>query len=205
MTLRLTEIDELTRREHPQLEADDRCCFFGEYTAREGWSFSETNDLISNFKKPIAKKERAKEWRWKESAIKKAATLFRGSIPAKSLKWWTLVPIPPSKVKSHPEYDDRMLRVLNMLGQGLDVRELILQRRSTEAFHESDHRLGLQELIDNYRIDESVAQPPPQEIALFDDVLTNGAHFKAAQAVLQSRYPGVGVVGVFIARRAIVR
>ncbi len=185
------------------LAEEDRCYFFGEYTAREGYSYSDTNSLILNFKKPMTRKGQP-EWPYKRRAILRVVDMFKHLLPGEWLARMTLVPIPPSKVKSHPEYDDRMLQVLRMLGHDLDVRELILQHRSTKAFHESDHRLGLQELFDNYRIDESAAQPAPEGIALFDDVLTNGTHFKAAQAVLQNRYPGIDVVGVFIARRAIV-
>jgi adenine/guanine phosphoribosyltransferase-like PRPP-binding protein len=36
---------------------------------------------------------------------------------------------------------------------------------------------------------------------LVDDVLTTGAHFKAAQAILQKAFPGVLIIGFFIARR----
>jgi len=38
-------------------------------------------------------------------------------------------------------------------------------------------------------------------IGLFDDVLTTGAHYRAASAVLQQAFPGVRIIGVFIARR----
>lgn len=43
--------------------------------------------------------------------------------------------------------------------------------------------------------------PAPQVIGLFDDVLTTGAHFRAASTVLQRALPGVRVISVFIARR----
>jgi predicted amidophosphoribosyltransferase len=36
---------------------------------------------------------------------------------------------------------------------------------------------------------------------LFDDVLTTGAHFRAASAALQQSFPGVKIIGLFIARR----
>ncbi|QXP89654.1 hypothetical protein [Methylococcus capsulatus] len=44
-------------------------------------------------------------------------------------------------------------------------------------------------------------EPPPKVIGLFDDVLTTGAHFKATQSMLQETFPGVRVIGLFIARR----
>jgi len=114
-----------------------------------------------------------------------------------------LVPIPPSKVKDDPLYDDRMLRMLRKLGHSLevDIRELILQRESMVAAHENEDRPSLEELFRNYYIDETIAEPPPKAVALFDDLLTAGAHFKAAQAQIKTRYPGVHTVGIFIARR----
>lgn len=51
MTFRLTRIDELIREQHYHLEDGDLCYFFGEYTARQGAAYSETNQLIMNLKK----------------------------------------------------------------------------------------------------------------------------------------------------------
>ena len=78
---RLTEIDELTRPDHSWLTADDRCYFLGEYTARQGYAYSPTNDLILNFKKPPDRQGRP-EWRYKELAIQRAATAFRLALGA---------------------------------------------------------------------------------------------------------------------------
>jgi len=50
-------------------------------------------------------------------------------------------------------------------------------------------------------VDESLLEPAPRVIAVVDDVLTTGAHFKAAQLLLSSRFPGVAVYGIFVARR----
>jgi predicted amidophosphoribosyltransferase len=54
----------------------------------------------------------------------------------------------------------------------------------------------------NYAIDEALASPEPTHIWVLDDMLTTGAHFKAAQRVLVRRFPSAKVFGVFIARRA---
>lgn len=202
MTLRFTRIDDLTRRDHWHLTPEDRCFFFGEYTARAGYAFSETNNLILNFKKSPEKRG-LPEWRYKGEAIRKVAGMYRDALPEEWLRTVTLVPIPPSKAKDDPLYDDRMLRMLEMLGRGLDVdiRELILQHESMAAVHESENRPSPDELIRNYYIDETVAEPLPKAVALFDDLLTAGAHFKAAQSVIETRYPGVPTAGIFIARR----
>jgi hypothetical protein len=53
---RLTEIDDLTRPDHFYLMADDACHFLGEYTARKGYAFSATNQLVLNFEKSLVKR-----------------------------------------------------------------------------------------------------------------------------------------------------
>ena len=58
---RFTEIDELTRPYHYWLTDDDRCYFLGEYTAGRGYSYSQTNQLILNFKKSLDRQGKP-EW-----------------------------------------------------------------------------------------------------------------------------------------------
>jgi hypothetical protein len=97
---RLTKIDELTRGDHSYLEAGDECLFFGEYSARKGFSHSETNQLILNFKKPIDRKEKP-EWQHKMNAIGTVATAFSLNIDNK-FALLTLVPVRPSKMNPIP-------------------------------------------------------------------------------------------------------
>jgi orotate phosphoribosyltransferase len=44
------------------------------------------------------------------------------------------------------------------------------------------------------------ANPAPEKIVVFDDVLTGGSHFKAMKIVLRQRYPEVDIIGLFLAR-----
>ena len=46
---RLTKIDDLALPDHYYLTAEDDCYFLGEYTARKGYAFSPTNQLVLNF------------------------------------------------------------------------------------------------------------------------------------------------------------
>ena len=52
-----------------------------------------------------------------------------------------------------------------------------------------------------YHVDLSLVAPAPQTILLCDDVLTTGCHYRAAYTVLQAAFPGVPIIGLFIARR----
>ena len=202
LTLRFTKIDELIRSDHPYLAPEDNCFFLGEYTARAGFSFSETNQLIANFKKSLTKNG-LPEWRYKGEATRQIANKLRAAIPVDFLTTVTLVPIPPSKAKDDPLHDDRVLSVLKILGHGLDVdiRELILQHESTNPVHESEDRPSPTTLLQNYHLDVTIADPPPKAVALFDDLITAGAHFKAAQCVIAAQYPDVPIFGIFVARR----
>jgi len=66
------------------------------------------------------------------------------------------------------------------------------------------HRLSPEERERLLTVDESLVSPTPVQIGVIDDVLTNGSHFVAAKRVLQRRFPGVPVIGIFFARRKIV-
>jgi hypothetical protein len=200
--LRLTKIDDLARPDHFYLTAADDCYFLGEYTARKNSAFSATNRLILNFKKTMDRQGKP-EWPWKERALREAAAAFRTALNSDYLNTATLVPVPPSKAKTDPLYDDRMPRMLRAIRPQppVDIRELILQTASSEAAHDQAVRPRPDEIVARYQVDPGLQLPPPQAIAICDDVLTTGAHYRAAHTVLQQAFPGVRIIGLFIARR----
>ena len=202
---RLTKIDELMRCDHAHLNEDDECYFIGEYTARMGYAYSATNNLVLNFKKTLDR-QGLSEWHYKEKAIKEAAAAFATALEPsvqKTLDRVTFVPVPPSKARDDPLHDDRLTQMLNLVRPepGLAVREVIVQECSTDAVHSSESRLRPDEIEAMYSIDEALTKPVPGVLAVVDDVLTTGAHFRAAQTVLASRFPATKIIGLFIARR----
>ena len=201
---RASLIDELTRSEHYFIEDTDKCLFIGEYTSGGGPKYSQTNQLIINLKKPMNRRG-LYEWRYKESAISTATVAIRNVFREEYLGRWTFVPVPPSKARSHPDYDDRMTQVLRSIRHHppIDLRELIVQVESTKAAHETEDRPRPEQIEAGYIVDEHLTEPRPNGLMVVDDVLTTGAHFKAAQAVLSRRFPKVPIVGLFIARRAV--
>jgi hypothetical protein len=200
---RLTKIDELTRGDHTFLEAGDECLFFGDYSARKGFSHSATNQLILNFKKPFRFRGTA-SWRYKALAISDAANAFTQNLGG-ALSQLTLVPVPPSKLKTDPEYDDRVMDMLRAIraptGVKPDIRELILQTRPMAAAHDSDNRPPPRDWETAYIIDERIATNEPQWIAIVDDLLVTGCRFRAISNVLKRRFPSARITGLFIARR----
>jgi predicted amidophosphoribosyltransferase len=196
---RLRQIDDQSRRDHSNLTADDECLYLYEYTSHRDYSFSKTNSLISNLKK----KRGAPGYQYKGRAITEVARDFASALNPKWLDGATLVPVPPSKAKGDPDYDDRMCQVCHQIRPvpRLDVRELVVQRNSLPAFHELPQRPTVNDLLREYQIDDAVARPQLRWIGVFDDVLTVGTHFVAMKRVLTARFPALSIKGIFIARR----
>lgn len=201
----LLAIDDSNRSDHFFLTPEDECYYLHEFTARKRYDYSAGNQLISNFKKPVAARHQ-QHYQHKLRAIAKVIADYRvifdgyGNIYADA----TFAPIPPSKDKSHPEYDDRMWQVVQGVcsGKNADAREFIQQSQSYRASHlsENGERIKPPELQALYIVDSS---PPKSTILLFDDVLSAGTHFRAAKGAILAVHPRVQVVGIFVARRVL--
>ncbi|MDA8011435.1 MAG: hypothetical protein MPJ83_03770 [Gammaproteobacteria bacterium] len=146
-------------------------------------------------------------WVWpkKDRAIKACVVILESEMR----KWMQLpgavfVPVPPSKTKSHAEYDDRMLQILRMASArgslNADIREIVRQRKDMTPSHLGGTR-NIGKLIQNYEINESCAKPPPKLAIIVDDLVTTGAHFKAMQSVLIKRFGQIKTLGLFVGRR----
>src|ERR1044072_482588 len=200
---RFTKIDELTRGDHTYLDASDECLFLGDYSARKGFSHSATNNLVLNFKKPLSKRDQP-VWHYKARAIRAVAEAFSQHLSS-SFGSLTLVPVPPSKLKNDPEYDDQMMAMLRALqapaGIRPDVRELVIQSKVMPASHGSDNRLPPSEWEKAYQIDESLLAPAPSWIGIVDDLLVTGCRFRAMSNVLKARFQNSRITGLFVARR----
>ena len=160
--------------------------------------------MIWNIKKPLSKRG-LPEYRHKEAGIVRVGQLVRSILSAEAPATCTFVPVPPSKSKTDPLYDDRLVRALQSGAPPLDIRELFTMRQSTRAHHEyvgSERRPTPDDLYALLELDErclSSALKPT--VFIFDDVLTNGTHFKACKRLLLERVPTCKVVGLFVGRR----
>jgi len=199
---RFSEIDETNIGDHSYLEIGDRCLYLYEYTAGRNYSYSQTNNLISNLKKKPSQAGRP-GYHYKRLAINQCIADLRDALNPDWLARATIVPVPGSKALGDPDYDDRIEQICRGLGVGIDVRRLVLQRTSTQPSHEAQGgpRRNIDELVALYDIDENCSAPSPSVFGIVDDVLTTGTHFRAVQHVLSNRFPGVPSVGLFVARR----
>ena len=199
---RLTKIDDLSRPDHHYLAAGDECYFLGEYSARKGFAFSATNQLILNFKKKMDR-QGLPEWRFKARAIQQAAGALRSALSDDVRRAVTFVPVPPSKARTDPLYDNRLVQMLQSIwpGQPTDIRELVIQPVSTDAVHDHEARPSPAELMARYTLNPALREPSPQMIAVTDDVLTTGCHFVAVRNKLREAFPTIKIIGLFLARR----
>lgn len=201
--IRLSLVDESNRDDHSRLTADDTCYYLFEYTSHRGYSFSGTNQLIANLKKkPSAAGQQG--YHYKGRAIAACARHLGAALNPDWLAQATLVPVPGSKVLGHPDHDDRIERICRAMRQPPpDVRALVVQTESTTASHEAEEgeRVTVEDLLSVYEINEALAAPAPSSIAIIDDVLTAGTHYRAMQIVLSARFPNVPLIGLFVARR----
>lgn len=204
MSDKLTRIDATSIGDHTKLLPSDECYFWLEYTSGKPFSFGRGNSLISNLKKKPSTSNQY-ELGYKQGAINQCSAFFRGAINADWIASATLVAIPGSKISGHPDFDPRMARVINGIGADASqrLRDLIRFRQSFAASHECQpgERPTVEQLVANLEIVEAVATPPPARIGVFDDVLTAGVHYRAVHNVLSARFPGVPIVGFFVARR----
>lgn len=202
MTARFQNIDDTNRGDHYHLSPDDECYFIYEYTSGHNYEFSQTNSLISNLKKKPSLRN-TNQYKYKGQAIRTSSAALAGAINSKWLPGATLIPVPPSKAKNDPEYDDRILQVCKGIPGANDIRELVVQTKSLAAAHESTSRPSVDDLLAVYAIDKAVANPAPTRIGIVDDVLTAGTHFTAMKTILKKQFPDASIVGFFIARRVL--
>ena len=203
--MRLRQIDDLALPDHYHLTSADQCWYITEYTAGRKFNYSDGNRLICDLQIGVEQVKVDSGWRNKKQiAIDKAAELLLSILTKDQLLKPTWVPVPPSKSKAHATHDSRVLDVLNALKAmepGLDVRELIDQAGDREPAKKSTAKRDVDALYKGYQLNASAKQPPPKLLIVFDDVVTTGASFRAMDRRLREEFPGIRVVGVFLARR----
>lgn len=80
---------------------------------------------------------------------------------------------------------------------------MFVRRTSTKAHH--DHKNGesrptIEVLKQSMELARSKDTPPRQQIMLFDDIITNGTHFRACKELILHAFPDRRVDGMFIGR-----
>ncbi len=202
--MKLLQIDSLTRGNHCFLSPEDDCYYFMSCYGQEPVDNSIEKSFIYNLKKKPSSAEQ-RGYHHKNRVINEAARIVRTGLiqKLKAPDSVCIIPVPPSKIEGHPDYDDRLLRVLT--GANEDNTTLICPVlkciESIVASHESKkNRPTIAQLEANLTFDNALVDNVRPNIILFDDVLTTGAHFIACKEFLKRKFPHANIVGVFIAR-----
>ena len=207
----------------PHLKAEDRCFYAREYQAGKNWKAGETNQLISNFKKPRSLKTIesqgqtvqvvSPEWSYREKAVqqfqKEWFCFFEDYIQQTSDREIAITSIPSSKAKTHPEYDNRFEDLFEAIAKTFSKRypDVILNiewpvkiKNTMPAFHiSSANRLPPRKIKANYQW-KGFKQQSPKNLFIIDDVITTGAHFRAMSDFLrENKYKG-NIWGIFWAK-----
>jgi hypothetical protein len=189
----LTPIEGLMLADHAFLDTSDECYFLWEYYPNS--ADNPATRLIRDFKLTPGVKTRHKA-----AAMHLAAAALSAVIPEAWRTQAMFVPLPPSKSPSHSDYDGRLLKLLSWVQPGLtNVREILQARTDSPACQKGVSPL---ERTANLTVTCENRSPRPDTIILVDDVVTTGAHFKAAVIVLRRTYQTQKIIGLFLARTA---
>jgi hypothetical protein len=193
-------VDLISLADHHHIDPDDYCSYAREYISGGGYKASETNNLVSNFKKEPSKRG-TYQWKYKIQAIDRFADeLARAFEPDES---YNVCAIPPSKVVGDPEYDSRFEDLfwrLRLIRPKIRICNAITRAYSVEAAHARASRPTIDEVYQSLRWDTEYDDL--DYLILIDDVLTAGTSFKACERLIREHLPHVDfVAGLFWARR----
>ncbi len=205
--LGFTDLAAVDLHEHSYLGTGDVVFYREEYESTAGF-VGQGNNLITNLKKSVGTLG-TDEWQHKENSIIAVACSIANEMNnasrVRGKVYW--VPIPPSKIKTDPLFDDRLYRILILAVVASKTRkhfvsDVLYQLSDRESFSSNTDKRDIGELVSNYLMNDIPNyRPEKDQIIIFDDLLTTGCHFKAVEKVILNRYPNADIKGFFIARR----
>lgn len=194
MAPRWIEIDHVTIQLY-HLADVDKCYFAREYVSGGGYSASEANQLILNFKKP-RDRSHLPEYKYKAQAIAQFAAELADFLPRGA----TVAAMPTSKCRDDLDYDDRLIQTLTAVAArraDITCADLLTVKRSLNPAHSGGPR-GPGTLLQNL-LWIGPTDPLPM-IMLVDDVIGSGGHFRACKQAVLEHWPQCQVMGAFWAR-----
>lgn len=185
---------------------DSDVCFYYLVRTSGGYAASTANSRIDNFKrKPEKYRTNAVVWSYKTKAIQEFADdvtylLTREDITKliSSYGGASLIPMPTSKPKNHPDHDTRIkdmceIIVGNILN--IDMDDAFDMRTSVRPSHEGGSR-DIAFLHSN--IIFNGLERPESLVFLIDDVLVKGSHYIVCRDKILNAYPDATIIGIFL-------
>jgi len=179
MTLHRLSYPLLLLGEHCYLDTHDECYFIDEYECRHRTGLRSS--IISLKQSNPA------------TVVAIADELTR-AIPTRWAADYTFVAMPSSN--GTPGALCSVLEHVPLL----DRRRLLIQHVDTPSSHHG-WRPSPAQRMEILALNEPELYPSPQRcVAIVDDVLATGSHFRAAKALVRQRWPKIRVIGIFLAR-----
>jgi len=212
------KIDALELLYRPCLRPEDECYYYMLYPnladlgEAPSWSSPVRNRIYNLKKTPEQAQNDSRIAGYKRQAIEQFAcdlsVILQANASLLGGTNFTLIPMPPSKSKSDPNFDDRLIQVCaqtcvlnaSIGAMSIDCLHTITSR---PAGHYATSRPDLTTIKANTSLDPGVLQSYGT-IILIDDLLTMGASFAACKQLIQDEYPAMRVIGLFwaLAQRA---
>ena len=200
----LLESDQHIISRYSRLGAGDSFSFLGEYERNNQLPHTETKKIIRKLKKFDSRGRQ----RCNIDAVAHSALALHRVFEVHNLEDVTFVPVPPSKMRDDPLYDDRLMLVLQVFNElrredsnrPIDIREIVSQSESTKSAHSSFDARDPAQLAELYQVDTVQLAGCRKKLFVFDDVITTGTHFRAMKCVLQRDRKDVEITGLFLAR-----
>ena len=186
------------------LQNDASYCTYARIRLPGGYSESTANHLICNLKIPVGVRvSNPSRWLHKVRATRQFASELKDLLIGAADLNVPICFLPTSKKSDDPDYDPRWDMVAEALRNSeprFRIETPFEVITSTEAYHSSGQTRNPSTIKQNLQW-TGFDNNDFEEIVLIDDVLTTGAHFVAARALIQENleHP-VNVSGVFWAK-----
>lgn len=178
----------------------ENCFFAVEYISKGGYSASEANNLVSNFKKPMDRKGK-EEWKFKLKAIDDFGHMISNILTDEE---YVISDMGTSKSESDPEYDPRLIQTIRKLKKikpNVIYDPLFSIKKGMPSSSRGNNRLRPDDILKHLTWEGfSDNNDDLGEVVIIDDVITTGAHFKACKSLINRYYPDMVVYGIFLAK-----
>lgn len=202
--LRWMQLDEAEIRAIPYVGPDEYCYYYLTRVSG-GYSASDANGRISDFKKPLDRfwnRPDVLRYKWSEveAFARDLSLLLTGELSSIVSRYdVALVPVNTSRPWDDAYHDPRLVRLCERtaeLAGNVRAANVMRSRNRIQSSSSGGSRdvEVLRANLDFLGFGENV----PDAAILVDDVLTTGAHYAACRDAIRERYPNVLVIGAFL-------
>jgi predicted amidophosphoribosyltransferase len=178
--------------------------YYRTYTTGRGYSYSTTNDLISNFQKGANTSPPISGYReWAVRTFVNELGQFLSTLLDDHTFY--IVPTPPSTLRSNSQHDRRVEEVAERASRAIPhihvapCVETVLEIEKSKSNTEPRSVERIYATL-NVITDQLPPDSPNTVVVILDDVLTSGAHFEAIRLKLREHLKQAQIIGVFWAR-----